>query len=167
MGNVGAIARRLFASVFVSVLLAALLSMLPLLEQMETQEEVPAFGSHRPIRLTSENLVDFLLAEEARWDWKRVDWNGKRLEWDASWNGTNEDILIEDLYHLTQSAFVVTSNVQEIDASFHLEGTDQHLVFRASRRQLGEDTHMENPSGLSPRQYLEQRFYLTIADRNR
>ncbi|MDR6224507.1 hypothetical protein [Desmospora profundinema] len=166
MGTVGAIARRLFASIFVSVLLAALLSLLPLMEQKGAGEEVPAFGSPGERRLAADNMVDFLLGEGGSWDWERADWNEGRLELAAIWRGSDPDGVYKDLFRLTQSALVHTSNVQELQVSVVIRNSPRILVLRASRQQLGNDSRMENRAGFSPREYLERRFHLAVADRD-
>lgn len=166
MGCVRGIAYRLFASVFVSVLLAALLSMLPLLKQMKAEEGVPVVGQPGEYQLEAGNLVDFLLAEGEGWNWERADWNDGRLELVGMWNGSDTDGVYEDLFHLIRSTLVYTANVEELRVNATMRNTTKLLVLQASRQQLKNDVRMENRPGLSPQEYLERRFYLTVADRD-
>ncbi|PTM58677.1 hypothetical protein [Desmospora activa] len=166
MGRVYGIARRLFASVFVSVLLAALLSMLPLLDQVNTEKEVPAFGPSGDDRLEAGNLVDFLVKEGEGWEWERADWNDGRLELVGRWSGSSSDGVYEDLFRLTRSALVYTANVEELHVSATVGDSTKILVLRASRQQLGHDTQMENGTGFTPQEYLQRNFHLTVADRD-
>lgn len=157
------LARYLFASVFLSAMLAAVLSLIPgLIGKQEEREGIPAFRLGEAARLTERTLVDFLLEHQLENRIIYADWQEPELTLHlvADPQG-EEDRLYRDLFMLIKSGLVTTTNVQVVRLNvYDDEQVSEQYRFSilAHRAQLREDPSMKNRSRLSYREYIENAF---------
>lgn len=152
------LARALFASVFLSVMLAALLSLAPVLSNRESGS-LPAFRVEKPIHLTEGTLVDFLSRQPMHMRLHHVEWERNRLSLDFSTARLTSE-QYREMYLLIQRTLTQTDNVESVrltvyDAS---PATPAPLMtVRATRGDLRESP-VQQESGWSYQQLMERFF---------
>jgi hypothetical protein len=152
------LARALFASVFLSVMLAALLSLAPVLSK-HGSGSLPVLGVEQPIHLTEGTLVDFLSRQPMQMRLSHVEWEHNGLSLDLKTARlTNERY--QEMYLLIQSTLTQTDNVESVrltvyDAS---PATAPLMTVLATRADLRGSPAVQKESGQSYRQYLERFF---------
>lgn len=158
------LARYLFASVFLSAMLAALLSLIPGLagENKEEGKGIPAFRLGESTQLSERTLVDFLLEHQLDNQIIYADWQEPELTLHlvADPQG-EEDRLYRDLFMLIKGGLVTTDNVQRVRLNVYDDDqvSDQYkFSILANRAQLEEDPSMKNHSRLPYREYIENAF---------
>ncbi|SMO42502.1 hypothetical protein [Melghirimyces algeriensis] len=152
--------RRLFASIFISLMAAGLLSLLPALDsQDQGNGEIPAFHSHTEGSLTQETLVNFLLQQPLHVQLDRVDLEQGRLLIRLKEMNPEEKVY-NDILTLLYSSFVEVSNVEFIKLQITLTDGRQGLTLYANRSDLADDPQMQRAKKMSAREYIEQTFRL-------
>jgi hypothetical protein len=153
------LARALFASVFLSVMLAALLSLAPVLSK-HGSGSLPVFRVEQPMHLTEGTLVDFLSRQSMNMRLHHVEWERNSLTLDLSTTRlTNERY--REMYLLIQRTLTQTDNVESVrltvyDAS---PATPAPLMtVRATRGDLRKSPAVQQESERSYQQYLERFF---------
>jgi hypothetical protein len=153
------LARALFASVFLSVMLAALLSLAPVLSKRGSGS-LPVFRVDQPIHLTEETLVDFLSRQSMDMRLHHVEWKRNSISLDLSTGRLTND-RYREMYLLIQRTLTQTDNVESIRLTvYHASpATPEPLMtVRATRRELRESPEVQQESGRSYQQYLERYF---------
>lgn len=154
------LARRLFASVFVSLMAAALLSLLPALgEKAGEGEGVPAFGPTKQKVLTEETLADFLSGQPEGLRVIHADLERGDLRLRLKRAGGPRESVYQGTLHMIRGALVHTSNVESVTLS--VLGADQPLLtVYATRSDLAADPEMKRMKELTAKEYLRQMFRL-------
>ncbi|SDW58839.1 hypothetical protein SAMN05444487_104199 [Marininema mesophilum] len=151
--------RRLFASIFLSVMVISLLSLIPAIqEQGENRGDVPAFRSGNTLRLTETNLVDLLSERSTTLRLQRVEWENGNLSLSLSSSEARKK-LDRDLLTLIRFLLVDTSNVDRL--TMEVEGRSENFSLKASRGDLARDPGMKRASSAMASQYLTEMFRVT------
>lgn len=156
----GLLARRLFASVFVSLMAAALLSLLPALQGSREGKDVPAFGSLKQRVLTEETLADFL---SGQWEGLRVmhaDWDGGDLRLRLKRTEGSRESFYNDMLKMIRGVLVYTSNVDSVTLAVSSETGKALFTVYAARTDLVADPGMKGTKGLTAEEYLKRTFRL-------
>lgn len=154
------LARRLFASVFVCLMAASLLSLLPALGgKVGEGEGVPAFGSTKQKVLTEESLADFLSGQPEGLRVIHADLEGEDLRLRLKRAGGPRESVYQGTLDMIRGALVHTNNVESVTLSVF--GTDQPLLtVYATRSDLATDPEMKRAKGLTAEEYLRRMFRL-------
>lgn len=155
------LARYLFASVFLSAMLAAILSLLPgLWDGSSSFEEIPAFRPAQSIHLSETTLVDFLLDQPIETRILHADWQDQQLTLHLKEDRQRGEAgLYRDLFVLIKSGLVTAENVQSVRLNVYVgESQENPLSILANRTQLKRDPGMKNSKKLSHKQYIEEMF---------
>ncbi|MDN4594218.1 hypothetical protein [Polycladomyces subterraneus] len=153
------LARALLASVFLSVMLAVLLSLAPVMSKRGSGS-LPVFQVEQPIHLTEGTLVDFLSRQPMEMRLHHVEWERNNLSLDLSTTRlTNERY--REIYLLIQRTLTQTDNVASVRLTVYnaSPATPELLMtVRATRVDLRESPVVHQESGRSYLQYLERFF---------
>ncbi|MFC4078093.1 hypothetical protein [Salinithrix halophila] len=156
------LARRLFASIFLSVMAAALLSLVPALEEQGRKEpELPVFRPDAPVDLTEHNLVDFLARRPPGLEVRRADWKAGTLNLSLSASGS-EERRSRELLTLIRSLLVHTENVNTL--RLEVEADVYRFLIDAKRADLDKDPGMKGMNSTSPESYLLRTFRVIPSD---
>ncbi|SFS94301.1 hypothetical protein [Marininema halotolerans] len=151
--------RRLFASIFLSVMAVSLLSLLPaLMEQGAKREDVPAFRSGSAMTLTESNLVDVLSKRPSSLQLKRVEWGEGTLTLFVS-SPQEKEPLHRALVTLLRYLLVDTSNVDRLTLEVH--GLSENFSVKAKRGDLVRDPGMKRANDENASLYLQKMFQVT------
>ncbi|SEN27836.1 hypothetical protein [Lihuaxuella thermophila] len=157
------LAKRLFATVFLSVLLASLLSLIPMLEQHgDENSELPVFEPATEKKLSENQLVDFLLSQSLRMQLKRVDWKNEGslfLELEQT-PGMSQEAMYRELFRIVKNCLVETENIQIVRLYVHGANVNDFLL-EAGRKQIAGDPQMKNINHWTDKKYLEEMFEIT------
>lgn len=155
------LARRLFVSVFISLMAVSLLSLLPALEGKAGKGEgVPAIGSTQPQVLTEETLADFLSEQPEGLRVIRADLEGGDLQLQLKRAGASRASVYQGILHMIRGALVHTNNVEAVTLSV-LEKDEPLLTVYATRSDLATDQEMKRAKGWTAEEYLRRMFRLT------
>ncbi|MBA4495606.1 hypothetical protein ACFO25_02765 [Paenactinomyces guangxiensis] len=157
-----ALARRMFATIFLSVLLVSLLSLIPMLShQRNSDSEFPVFQQDGEKKLYREHLVDFLLSQSVQMEIKRVDLNQGALYVEmVQAPHLNEEGMYREVFQIIKNSLVGTDNIQTIRLYIHNPDRTSFMV-EAKRQHIQKDPRMKNARGLPLKQYLEEMFEIT------
>ena len=161
------LARRLFASVFLSAMLAALLSTVPALSTLpESTRDEPVFRPVSTVWITEDSLVDFLAGQPISLRILRVSWENGRLSLDLeAGEAMGEDRIHADLFTLIRNSLVKARNVESLRFRVYRFGNrDPWVSVEAGRGDLARDPEMRNGEGWSYRRYLERTFHVKYGD---
>ncbi|SFJ57874.1 hypothetical protein [Thermoflavimicrobium dichotomicum] len=155
-----ALAQRLLATVVLSILIAALLSFIPILQQRnEAKSEVAVFQSSIHSKLTEKNLVDYMLSLALKVEMKRVDLQGDQLIVDLSQPKHLQDaMLYKECFLLLKSSFVGLSNIKRVDLLISL-ANGKRVKIEANQQHLEKDPQMEKLGKRSYQAYLQEMFH--------
>ncbi|PTX59900.1 hypothetical protein C8P63_11045 [Melghirimyces profundicolus] len=156
------VAQRLFASIFISLMAAGLLSLLPALDGQDGRSGgIPVFGSHKPRVLTEDTLVDVLLHQPAGFRVVHADWDGSRLLLKLRQTEGAEETLYRTMVEWLRGTLVYTSNVKAVVMEvFPTEG-ETKVIVRARRGDLASDPSMEGAEKMPASRYLKRMFHLS------
>ncbi|OYD09720.1 hypothetical protein [Paludifilum halophilum] len=153
------IARHLFASVFISAMIAALLSLLPALERPDRHDtDVTAFHPFKERVVTEETLVDFLSNFRETDEIRTVDLEGEVLSIRVDFKDSATDRQVYDkVLSLIRHSLVHTENVSTVRLRVHVAAGEDWMV-EARREDLKQDPQMKNAKELPSQKYMERMF---------
>ncbi|QKG84322.1 hypothetical protein GXN76_07435 [Kroppenstedtia pulmonis] len=154
------LARHLFASVFISVMIAALLSLVPSLDQRALPDrEIPVFHPFRERVVTESTLVSFLSGHAKVMRIIQADVKEGRLWLSLSVPETvSKNRVYEEMLHVIRNALIYTDNITQVRMDVQLTG-DQKLFVEAKKEDLAQDPGMKNSRNLPPKKYLQEQFH--------
>lgn len=158
-----AFTRRLLATVFLSVLLASLLSLVPMIAKNEgaDKKEVSVFQPITIKKLSKEVLVDYVMGLSLQMDMQKMDWEQDSLYLEMNRpDHLSDEKMYQELFRVIHNSLVEVENIQEVQLVVHQSGTPP-LMIEAKREDLHRDPDMKNETGLTDREYLEQMFNVT------
>ncbi|SDC45796.1 hypothetical protein SAMN04488112_10893 [Melghirimyces thermohalophilus] len=154
------LARRLFASVFISLMAAALLSLLPTLDrQSGAGGETPVFGPMKERVVTDENLADFLLQQPIQLRVVHVEWDQGGVRLDMQQSEGTEAALYQDLLTLLKGFLVRTSNVASVELNAVAANHGTKVTVYAKRSDISQDPGMKQAESMSAQAYLKRTFH--------
>lgn len=151
--------RALLASVFLSVMLASLLSLAPILAKRGSGS-LPVFQTMQPIHLTEGTLVDFLSRQPIHMRFRHVEWERDHLSLDLSASRLTDENYRE-MYLLIQRTLTQTDNIQSVLLTVYDTSSAVPaplMSVRATRGDLREKPAAQYEPGRFYRQYLERLF---------
>ncbi|RAL22637.1 hypothetical protein [Thermoflavimicrobium daqui] len=160
-----ALAKRLLATVVLSIMLAALLSFVPFLQnQSDRNSDIAVFRPDSTI-LTEKNIVDFVKGVEMAVEIRRINLDGSQLLFELIQPSTLEDEqLYKDCFRLIKSSLLGLDNIKEVRLFIVTPERDSFFV-QANQEHLRKDPKMENSQKHSYQTYLKQMFeFHTIPD---
>ncbi|TCS93401.1 hypothetical protein [Hazenella coriacea] len=158
-----ALIQRLLAPVLIAVLLAALLSTVPMMvETWNSQQAVNVFQPDSFQKLTPERVADHLLSHPLQIRVIRVDWDQPTFFVELIQPpSVSEESMAKEIYQLTRHSLVGMENIQEVRLVIHRDEQSSWLLV-AKKDQLQNDPDMLNQGQLSYKEYLGQMFDLKI-----
>jgi hypothetical protein len=156
------LAQRLLGTVFLSVLLASLLSLIPMLSQHgHENSELAVFQPETEKKLSENQLVDFLLSQSLQMQLKRAEWNKGSLFLELEQTpGMSQEAMYRELFRIVKNCLVETENIQTVRLYVHGANFNDFLL-EAGRKQIAKDPQMKNINHLSDKKYLEEMFEVT------
>lgn len=121
--------RGLFFAVFISVMLAMILSFLPTVELQDAMSEhgkadleQPVFNTVKPIHLDESELVPYLKQLQLYYDFKKVQIDGNELFIDSKMTGdkVSQELIYRDALQMVKETFHQTSNINKLYIRFIL-----------------------------------------------
>lgn len=157
------LARHLFASVFISVMIAALLSLVPSLDyRLLPDREIPAFQPFRERVVTESTLVSFLSGHAKVMRILQADVKEGRLWLSLSVSDTvSENRVYEEMVHVIRNALIYTDNITLVRMDVQFTG-NRKLFVEAQKEDLARDPGMKNRRNLPPEKYLQEQFHLQV-----
>lgn len=158
-----ALIQRLLAPVLIAVLLAALLSTVPIMsEKWSAQQAVGVFRPQTFQKLTKERVADYLLSHSLQIQVVRVDWNQPTFFVELSQpSSMSEETMTKEVYQLIRNSLVEIDNIEDVRLVIHRDEEASWLII-AKRDQLKNDPEMLNQKQLPYKEYLEQTFHVKI-----
>jgi hypothetical protein len=131
--------RGLFFAVFISVMLAMIISFLPTVELQDAMLEQgkgglkPVFNTDEPIHLNESELVPYLKQLNLYYDLKKVQIDGNELFIDSKMTGGkfSQELIYRDAVHMIKETFHQTSNINKLYIRFILLREDQPALLVA------------------------------------
>ncbi|MBO8170696.1 MAG: hypothetical protein H0Z33_02275 [Bacillaceae bacterium] len=158
------ISRNIFFAVFISMMLALLLSFLPEINRTEPRiYNQPAFQTVNT--LTKQNLVDFIADQDIHYPIERVNWENQNLLVDLGipeMTPLDNHKVIEDLYSVIELAYARVHNVREVHIRVLIEHNNKKnllIALSAHRNQVKQDWPFR-PSVADMKDFLEKQFHV-------
>lgn len=165
---------RILIVAFVSIGIAALLSIVPKLDDSLTSgaADAPVFRPESAVMLNDRNLVDMLVKLPLQLDIVHVDWSDSILSVDLSSSpgGMKSETVYGDLYALSQAGFAGTKNVKQMlvrimEHPSEAKGVPQLLMAMDAKRSDLDGSSAGGRLKGTKEQYLISRFNLTYTHR--
>ncbi|MBD1371627.1 hypothetical protein IC620_04550 [Hazenella sp. IB182357] len=155
------IGKRIAATMFVSVLLVLLLSLVPVLQSSSQLEgDLPVFKKSEDKVITMQNLVDFLMSLSLTGDLKTADWTERALYLELTYpEQTIKEKQWTDLRHLVQSAFVEKENIETIFVTIY-QRNEVQMSFEADKSAIDKQVLMKNMETDNIEPFLRKYFQL-------
>jgi hypothetical protein len=151
--------RGLFFAVFISVMLAMIISFLPtvdlqdvILEQSKKDIEQPVFNSVKPIHLDETELVPYLQQLQLYYDFKKVQIDGHELFIDSKMTSEefNQELIYRDALQMVKETFHQTSNINKLYIRFILLREYQPALLVAVTSERRDELIQAIKKGLEP-----------------
>jgi hypothetical protein len=170
------IASRLLATGVLSAAIALSLAFIPQLQQawLGVKEPVSAFGTGGARRLTEQNVVDVLVQVPLQLRIRKIGLTSSTMSVDLNLpRSADEEVVIRDLYTITQRIFAQTGNVSEVlvrvmdYTSTSRSSGGKLLLALDAVRERGKDMApvAEHETTAVLEQYLRQHFQMTYTDK--
>ncbi|MFC0214862.1 hypothetical protein ACFFK0_20855 [Paenibacillus chartarius] len=167
---------RLLVAGVLSAAIALSLAFLPELQRtwLSAGGAAPAFGSAGGRQLTERNVVDMLVQVPLQLRIRKVEVTSSTLSVDLNLpRSADEEVVIRDLYTITQKVFAATGNISDIMVRVMDYSTASRssggkmLLFLDASREKGKNMAPpgEHETTAVLEQYLRQHFEITYTDK--
>lgn len=168
MSGLRNVSKGMMAALILSVLIAFMISLIPTIQLSKINQGFPVFNHQQTVRLSNQNMVDFVSTFNIELSVKKVLLKHNTLFVDFLIKEEDQlepSVIYKDLFAVIQKGFVFSENTDEVILRVFFEDMEKvFMAVSAQKSDVKDNPFMELKGNMGYKEFLEIYFGINYGD---